>query len=71
MEVVFIQKGKNGVRWGMYSVMPLSAAKDKIVGPGTTWEVAAVGDEDNPITSIIVSGTPSSIVFDGDKLTAF
>ena len=55
---------------GIYQVMPGSAVVDKIVGMGSTWEVAASGDEDNPIDSITISGIPSEIVFDGYKLTA-
>ncbi len=70
MAVVFIQKTKNGRRWGMFSLLAHSGAADKIVGPGTTWEVAAAGDEDNPIDSIYISGVPTEIVFDGSQLTA-
>ena len=68
--VIFIQKTKNGRRWGVFQILPHDVAIDKIVGIGTTWEVSAVGDEDNPIDSITVSGIPSEIVFDGHKLTA-
>ena len=55
---------------GIYSLSAYSAAADKIVGPGTTWEVSAAGDEDNPIDSIHISGVPTEIVFDGGKLSA-
>ena len=69
ISVVFIQKTKKGRRWGVAKVSAGSNT-DRIVGPGTTWEIAVPGDEDNPIDSITVSGTPSEIVFDGGKLTA-
>ena len=70
INVVFIQKTKNGRRWGVYQVAAHSTAADKIIGLGTTWEVSAVGNEDSPIDSIVVSGVPTEIVFDGGKLNA-
>nr|QBK85597.1 MAG: hypothetical protein LCMAC101_01920 [Marseillevirus LCMAC101] len=71
MDVIFIQKTKKGIRWEMHAVTAQSAVVDKVVGIGSTWEVAAAGDEDNPIDSITVAGRPSKIVFDGDKLKAY
>jgi len=68
--VVFIQKTQKGRRWGMYRLSAHSVAADKIVGAGSTWEVAAAGDEDNPVDSIYISGVPTEIVFDGDRLAA-
>jgi hypothetical protein len=68
--VVFIQKTQKGRRWGLYQASAYSVAADKIIGAGSTWEVAAVGEEDNPIDSIYISGVPTKIVFDGVKLTA-
>lgn len=69
--VVFIQKTGAGRRWGMYEVRNNSVVVDKIVGAGSTWEVAILGDEDNPIDSIYISGVPTKIVFDGIKLTSY
>ncbi len=68
--IVFIQKTKKGRRWGRYQVGAHSNAADKIIGSGTTWEVAVLEDEDNPIDSITISGVPTEIVFDGGKLKA-
>lgn len=71
LNVVFIQRSNKGVRWGIANIAPNSSENGKIVGRRTTWDVALEGDEDNVISSIVIAGIPSRIVFDGTKLQAY